>query len=355
MKVVLLAPLPPPIGGIAGWTKRMTEAKLNSGWQVVVVDEKVIGGREVFGADSKKNYLTEIKRCFRIWRDLFTALNDKDVGVVHSCIPSATLSMMREYVCAVITKLKHRKFIIHFRCTVPNTTQGAAGRFLLKRLCNLSDSVLVLNRQSLEFLRDITTTKISLIPNFISLEELAGNRTVSNEIKTAVYVGGVIKEKGCDTIIEAAENLPDIRFRLIGKADEELAKIAETVSNVELVGVLERSEVMREMQAADVFVFLSRYIGEGFSNALAEAMALGLPCIVTDWAANADMIENKGGIVVKTGSAAEVAAAFEAMKDKTVRQRQSDFNINKVRNHYSSATVLDMYVELYEELMGRKA
>ena len=52
MKVVLLAPTPPPAGGIAGWTVRMMSAKLKNNWQVVVVDEKVTGDRQVFGDKS---------------------------------------------------------------------------------------------------------------------------------------------------------------------------------------------------------------------------------------------------------------------------------------------------------------
>ena len=46
-KVVLLAPTPPPIGGIASWTNRMLMSKLPDGWQIGVVDEKIIGERTI--------------------------------------------------------------------------------------------------------------------------------------------------------------------------------------------------------------------------------------------------------------------------------------------------------------------
>ena len=39
MKTVLLAPTPPPAGGIAKWTMRMLNATLKNGWTVSVVDE----------------------------------------------------------------------------------------------------------------------------------------------------------------------------------------------------------------------------------------------------------------------------------------------------------------------------
>ena len=348
MKVILLAPTPPPAGGIAGWTKRMMQAKLKNGWQVVVVDERVIGGREVFGSKSKKKLHVEIVRCLRIWWDLWKALSDEEATVVHSCIPSATLSMLREYVCALITKLHRRKFIIHFRCTVPNTTKGKFGNWMLRRMCNISDLVMVLNGQTVDYIQPITKTPIVLIPNFIDATELSDQREINPELKNIVYVGGVIAEKGCLEIIEAAKAHPGITFRLVGQPDEEIVAAAQNVSNVFLVGATDRQGVQQELARADAFVFLSYFSGEGFSNALAEAMAAGLPCVVTDWAANADMIEDQGGVVIPVRSAEKAIKAIETIKPQAVRQKMSLFNVDKVNTSYSAAKVLDMYVEAYE-------
>ena len=96
MKAVLLAPLPPPSGGIASWAKRMQTVKLKNDWNVVIVDEKVIGGRDIFGANMRKNIPTEMKRCLKIWRDLWKSLNDHEVKVVHSNIPAGFTGMLRE-------------------------------------------------------------------------------------------------------------------------------------------------------------------------------------------------------------------------------------------------------------------
>lgn len=83
MKVVLLAPTPPPAGGIAGWTERMMNAQLKNGWTVSVVDEKVTGKRQVFGEKSKRNLFSEIKRCFKIWSDL---KKNSKIQTQKSCI-----------------------------------------------------------------------------------------------------------------------------------------------------------------------------------------------------------------------------------------------------------------------------
>ena len=352
-KVVLLAPTPPPAGGIAGWTVRMMNATLKNGWQVQVVDEKVMGNRQVFGEGSRRNIFTEAKRCFRILGDLKKALRDPEAKVVHSCIPSITSSMLREYVCACITKRRGRKFIVHYRCTVPNTTKGRLGHFMLKKLCAKSDLIITLNSQTDDFLRGITKTPFKLIPNFISADELADSHVINPEVKRVLYVGGVIETKGAYEILELARRFPDIEFRMVGKSEEAVERYAADngITNAVFAGAKERDEVKAELAEADVFLFMTYFRGEGFSNALAEAMAAGLPCIATDWAANRDMIGAEGGAVVGVKDVDGAEAALRSMLSPEVRAAQSAANIKKVRDCYVDSVVLDMYVDAYEGLV----
>ena len=354
MKAILLAPLPPPAGGIAGWTVRMMNAELKNGWEISVVDEKVIGDRQVFGDKSKRNLFNEIKRCFKIWSNLKKELKDPSAKVVHSCIPSITSSMMREYVCALITKFYKRKFVIHFRCTVPNTTKGKLGVFMLKRLCNKSDLILSLNTQTNEYLSKITKTPYHLIPNFISKNELMERAVISSEIKTVLYVGGVIEEKGAYDILNVAKAFPDIEFRLVGKSESAVEEYAknENIQNAVFTGPKDREEVKEELKNADVFMFLTYFRGEGFSNALCEAMAAGLPCIVSDWAANADMIGQDGGAVVKVKDIDATIRALKDMLPQNVREKQSVANMEKVKKYYVDDVVIDQYVDAYENVLN---
>ena len=347
-KVVLLAPTPPPVGGIAIWTSRMLKAQRIKDWEIAVVDEKILGSREMFGDMTKRNLWMEIKRCWRIWRDLGKQLRDKDVKVVHACIPANTLPILREYVSACITKCRKRKFVVHFRCTVPNMVKSRVNRFMLKRICNRSDCIMLLNQQSVDFVSALTKTPICLIPNFVDSAEIADAHQIRETLTRVLYVGGVIESKGCNDLLEVAKQFPQVEFRLVGKAEEQLVQKAQQLPNVSLPGVMDRQQLRQEYAQADVFAFLSYFSGEGFSNALAEAMAAGLPCLVTDWAANKDMIEDKGGCVVPIKSPVQAAQMLEKMMSAQVRQAQSAFNIEKIKTVYADETVLNQYVECYE-------
>lgn len=351
MKVCLLAPTPPPVGGIAGWTVRMMNAVLRNGWEVEVVDEKLIGKRTGFGGRTTPDIKDEMVRCFRIWSGLWKKVCDKEVKVVHACIPATTTAMIRETICALITKLHRKKFIIHFRCTVPNMVKSGLGRAVLKLLCGLSDRVMLLNEQSKAYISQLTKTPSVIIPNFIDETEFEESHVIREKIERVVYVGGVIEAKGVLDLLETAKAFPDIEFRLIGKADSQCAEAIAQVENAVLVGLLPRDEVRGELREADVFAFLSYFPGEGFSNALAEAMACGLPCLVSDWAANKDMIEDKGGCAVPIQEPLKAIEALKRMESASVRASQSQFNIRKAREQYCSQVVLEQYVECYENCL----
>ena len=351
MKVVLLAPTPPPIGGIAQWTVRMMEANLKNGWEVLVVDERIVGKREFFGDRVKHNYVDEVKRCLSIWKRLWKTLKDKDAKVVHSCIAANTMPVLRELICAIISKINGRKFIIHFRCTIPNIVSGKINILALKMICNISDCVMVLNKQSENYVKKISSTQTCLIPNFVNLDEITHGHFVNDKIERVVYVGGVIETKGCIDLIHIAKQFPDIEFRLIGNPEQKVIDEAREVNNVVLTGSVNHNQVQEELSKADVFAFLSYFPGEGFSNALAEAMANGLPCLVSDWAANPDMIEDQGGEVVPARDVDSAVSALKRMFSIEVRRKQSAFNVRKVESSYRDDVVQEQYVDCYERVL----
>lgn len=353
MKVILLSATPPPIGGIAIWTVRMLNAKLKNGWVLELVDEKIIGGREVFGDRIKHDYKVEIKRCLKIWKNLHKALKDKDARIVHACIPANTLPVLRECISAIIAKLNKRKFIIHFRCTVPNMIKNRRNKIAVKLLCDLSDCVMVLNETSCEYISTISSTEVQLIPNFVEEAEVKSHHTINNDVKRVLYSGGVIESKGCLDLIEVAKAYPSIEFRLLGKYSTQIADKAKNVSNVFLLGAMEHEYVVKELEQADIFAFLSYFPGEGFSNALAEAMACGVPCLVSDWAANKDMIENKGGVVVPIRNPKKAIEGIAKMMSFDVREKQSEFCLKKVKSSYVANVVIDQYVDCYEHILKK--
>jgi len=351
MKVLFISHMPPPTTGIGSWTKRILAAGFPGGWEIGFVNSNMIGGRDPF-KNTKIKLTDEIKRSFAIWREEKRALKrDPAYAVVHTNIPCTVFGMIRETVTAMIAKRYGKKFVLHCHCTVPNVVNKGYKRAFMKFLLTFCDGVIVLNMRSLECVQKLTKRPVRIIPNFVSENELADskNREILPKIKNALFVGGVTPEKGCDTIIEAAKKLPDIRFHLVGTVSDEIRKM-EISKNVVFYGNQSGEFVGKILLKSDVFLFLSRYFGEGFSVALTEAMGAGLPCIVTDWAANADMIENQGGLVIGQKDPAALINALKKLDDPAIREKASAWNIRKVGRCYTDRVILPQFSTFYEEI-----
>lgn len=357
LKIALIGPIPPPAGGIASWTLRMLHSDFASRYvDFVHIDESVIAGREIYGREAKRSLSQELKRCFRIWGDLRTALKGGDVDAVHASIPAAPLSMLREIVCASIANRFGVPFIIHFRCTIPNYVTNGITSWLLGLLLSRSEAAIVLNRASEKFLNEFYRTPTYLVPNFVSSAELEISRealrTYDGPLRSVLYTGGIIESKGAFDILKIARELPNIEFRLAGKGD--FPSDIPVPSNVVLLGQLSKDAILDEYGKADAFLFLSRFKGEGFSNSLVEAMSAGLPCVVTDWAANADMIGEDGGFVVDYHDLGSVVGALEYLNEGERRREMGSANSSKAAQLYSEETVISKYIDLYRAVAGER-
>jgi glycosyltransferase involved in cell wall biosynthesis len=103
------------------------------------------------------------------------------------------------------------------------------------------------------------------------------------------------------------------------------------------------------LQGLDIFVLPSRT--EGFSNALIEAMACGLPVIATTVGANPEVIvEGESGLLVKPGVPQLLAERLEELaRDPGLRFRLGRAGRRRVGEVFSREAMCRNYRDLYYE------
>lgn len=159
-------------------------------------------------------------------------------------------------------------------------------------------------------------------------------------------------------LIAAAQVLrshPSVHFMLVGRGvSKEEVTLSKTIAEhhlqdrVFLLG--ERRDVARLTAALDIACSASAW-GEAFSNAIGEAMACGVPCVVTDVGDSAHIV-GETGLVVPPGDSARLAQAITQLIETWPERRQLGLAARqRVQTEFSLPSVADQYEQLYEGLV----
>lgn len=129
---------------------------------------------------------------------------------------------------------------------------------------------------------------------------------------TFLFAGGITQRKGIKYLLEAWRRIrrPGWRLQLLGALPSQSGPLGAYLDEVELLGRLPHSEVPARMAGADVFVFPSLF--EGSAVVTYEALACGLPSIVTREAGSV-VRDGEDGAVVPAAAVEPLAQAMERL------------------------------------------
>ena len=93
-----------------------------------------------------------------------------------------------------------------------------------------------------------------------------------------------------------------------------------------------RTDVKELLQAADVFVMPS--IREGLSRSIMEAMASGLPCVVSRIRGNSDLIKDgEGGYLCETKNVEQYVNAINQLLSISLRKKMGKKNLERIKKY----------------------
>lgn len=221
---------------------------------------------------------------------------------------------------------------------------------LIRRIWRHADAV-VANSQALKDLAlETLTVDIDVIPNGVDVGEFTPDYERGEPLQV-LCVSRLVQRKGIRYLIEAVANL-DVELTLVGEGPQE-AELEALVSElgienrVFIEGYIPHEQLPEYYQASDVFVLPS--FNEGMSNSLLEAMASGLPVVVTQTGGTAELVEDNGFVI---------PMADEKAIEKYLRKYS---NYEKIRKEHgkesrkraeamSWRTVSEQYLNLYRTI-----
>jgi glycosyltransferase involved in cell wall biosynthesis len=148
----------------------------------------------------------------------------------------------------------------------------------------------------------------------------------------------------------AAARQPNMRVLLVGEETDKITLPVELQPITKALGV--RRDMPRIMRALDILVSSSAY-GEGLPNVVAEAMASGVPCVVTDVGDSAVLVGGDG-VVVPPRDPGALARGMEVLMTKPAAELNAMAARGRehVNSDYSIASSLRRYSELFSGKAG---
>ncbi len=317
--------------------KSEADYDLNDGIEQVTIPARESIGREDYGKRAEV-LEQEIKRY------------GVDVMVYHPWVSDILLWDL------LVCKLAGADFIVHCHNVFPMLMRNFRVYFArMVRVYQLCDAVITLSRTDQIFWQNFNpNVHITRNPLFFDKSNIQPSKLQSKNI---IWIGRFSVEKRPTDALKIIEKIittdPDVKLYMLGEVSEESRhfyrkKIQEMSleKNVEICGYL--TDISEYMQKSSVQLITSEY--EGFSLALLEGMAYGLPCVMYEMPYLSLVQGNRSIITVKYKDTAMAAMEVSELLNNTEKRKQMGVYAYDFLNRFSKYDRNAKWQEIFESL-----
>jgi glycosyltransferase involved in cell wall biosynthesis len=240
----------------------------------------------------------------------------------------------------------------------------------------ISDRVLAVSEEVKRFCVDadrLDPNKVSVVYNGVDLNQIAAETSAGGPFADADWakashiitcVANIRRVKGIDVLIQTAQRLcrelPNAVFVVAGSLyerdySEEMQAMIRSLGlekNVKLLGFV--GDPVPLLRISSAFCLLSR--SEGFSNALLEAMACGVPSVVTRVGGNPEAITHgeNGFLVPVEDDAAAAEKLLVLLRDPERRVQIGERGRTSVQTRFSADVMIQKLIGVYRDMLAQK-
>lgn len=220
--------------------------------------------------------------------------------------------------------------------------------FMTNRLYPKADKVVFQTERAKSYFKKLKNGLI--IPNPIRVSVLAKN----TDVNKIVTVGRLTPQKNQKMLIKAFYELskkhPEVFLEIYGagELEDELSTLIQELGLIDRVHLMgNRENVIDLISDAGMFCLSSDY--EGLSNALLEAMMMGISCVSTKCAgADEYIIDGENGFLVDVGDEENFAKKMMELYNNVEMQKQFSEKSKETAVAFSIETVMKKWDEIIE-------
>ncbi len=357
---MLVAQGPPARGGISSFASTLVEDRDLAAIADITLLNTTRKAERLAGSWSIENAVNAVDDA----RRTFLAARHADVVHVQTALMPALPLLRALSVCAA-ARLGGAAVLCHVHSGRVNSGRPEAFApsrpvRLLLRLLAVSDVVLTVSRAGSAALGPLVpSTPVEVVDNAVDTVDYEPAPLVGDP-PTVLYVGTLSRRKGLEDLVTAlqllgASGAPAYRLQVVGgsaEVGEEEARILREALVTSghgdaLLGSRSGKQVRQHLHDADIFVLPSHW--EGQPIAILEAMASGLPVLVTAVGANPDVVRDGiDGFVVPPHAPDELASALRRLlTDPALRRQLGASARERAREHHDTAQLRSRMGDLY--------
>ena len=291
-------------------------------------------------------------------------IKSKDPAIVHSFLP------LSNFLGSLAGLISRAKYIITSRRGLIKLNYLKKRWRLLDKISNFLSDKIIVNSESIidEMIRidAVNLDKVICIRNGINLEKFNIKNYCRNNMRSTLSlsntdfawakVANFSSIKGHKDLINAFKDIHskyNSKLFLIGKDNGTLEELQDLVieqgleNKIKFLGF--REDIPEILLAMDGYICASHT--EGFSNAILEAMASGLPIVATDVGGNSEIIKNeKNGLLVKSKDQSDITRIMiKIMEDSILSQKIAKDALRTVNEKYNTEKMVKSYIDIYKK------
>lgn len=353
LKVAMVAPVPPPYGGIGNWVLLLDEyVKNRNDIRFVHINtapvSRGLDGRSLWDRVATQGFIM-----FRLRKELEKAIKGKQVDVVH-ITTSGQMAIIRD-----IAMLKTAKkygipsiYHIHFGRIPEIASNNSREWKLIHKAMKISDQVIAIDHKTEKAIHDFAPeVNVCYVPNPFDMDKVSDIRKDGLR-KVVIFIGWVVKTKGIEELLQAWERVHtrfnDWMLKIVGPYSEDyLTYLKAKYSQAQVVfeGEKKHDDALSMLSQASIFTLPS--YTEGFPNAVLEAMAFEKPIIATDVGAIPDMLQGCGMVIQKENVDALENALVKLLEDEELCESLGKAAKQKIKQEYSLERVFNKYMDIW--------
>ena len=282
-----------------------------------------------------------------------------DIVIFHS------LYYMKYILYMGIVYRKKIPYLIEFHGGATNFAQSknlwkksVANKFFFDSLIKKSNGLIFLTDQELKASETFSHLAPNIIiPNGCTIPHVPGHVNQINQPLICLFLGRIdIYYKGLDVLVEAVKKVYDkIKGKIIfqfygsGELEDFKALIGSYQDILKLNSAVYGDSKSQVFSSADIFVLTSR--SEGMPMSVLEALAFGLPCLITEQTNMSKFVKNGAGWVTECN----VDAISESILEIVNSSNETIFEMSKQAQKnvlpYSWNKIAQLSIEKYEEVL----